>query len=131
MKLKVIKLWSFIRSATLFMNFCMFVIFSRPRPRSASSRSSSSGSRSRSRSRSRVGREAGRGRGSSSRSSSGSSSSRSSSSSSVGSADSEHLYRDLGSPGKSPVQGGSAATSKKKRGKVHDEPNNTVPVFQI
>ncbi|RUS71160.1 hypothetical protein EGW08_021086 [Elysia chlorotica] len=90
----------------------------RPRPRSASSRSSSSGSRSRSRSRSRPGRDGVRGRGrSSSRSSSGSSSSRSSSSSSVGSADSEHLYRDLNSPGKSPAQGGMVAASavKKKR----------------
>ncbi|GFN91351.1 Zinc finger ccch domain-containing protein 18-like [Plakobranchus ocellatus] len=90
----------------------------RPRPRSASSRSSSSRSRSRSRSHSRGGGEGGRGRYSSSRSSSGSSSSRSSSSSSVGSADSEHLYRDLGSPGKSPTHGG-ASSAKKKRGAPH------------
>ena len=77
------------------MLFLSFQIY-RPRPKSASSRSSSSRSRSRSRSRySDSSRSRSR-----SRSSSNSSRSSSSSSSSAGSADSEHLYRDLGSPSK-------------------------------
>ncbi|XP_055891236.1 zinc finger CCCH domain-containing protein 18-like isoform X1 [Biomphalaria glabrata] len=81
----------------------------RPRPKSASSRSSSSRSRSRSR---------GRFISSHSRSSSGSSRSSSSSSSSAGSADSEHLYRDLGPPSKNSRV---PALAKKKRTNSHKE----------
>ncbi|XP_012935150.1 zinc finger CCCH domain-containing protein 18 isoform X2 [Aplysia californica] len=88
----------------------------RPRPKSVSSRSSSSRSRSRSRSRfSDSSRSRSR-----SRSSSNSSRSSSSSSSSAGSADSEHLYRDLGSPTK-PPRGPTSGAPKKKRSNSHKE----------
>ncbi|CAL1535259.1 unnamed protein product [Lymnaea stagnalis] len=81
----------------------------RPRAKSASSQSSSSRSRSRSRRRFIS---------SHSRSSSGSSRSSSSSSSSAGSADSEHLYRDLGPPTKNPR---GPAAAKKKRTNSHKD----------
>ncbi|CAG5115593.1 unnamed protein product [Candidula unifasciata] len=85
----------------------------RPRPKSVSSHSSSSRSRSWSRGRATSSR-------SRSRSSSASSRSSSSSSSSAGSADSEHLYRDLASPSKNPRA--PAAQKRKRNDSVKDRP---------
>ncbi|BFZ12919.1 hypothetical protein BsWGS_15957 [Bradybaena similaris] len=87
----------------------------RPRPKSVSSHSSSSRSGSRSRGRATSSRSR-----SQSRSSSASSRSSSSSSSSAGSADSEHLYRDLGSPSKNPRA--PPAQKRKRNDSVKDRP---------
>ncbi|CAG5124007.1 unnamed protein product [Candidula unifasciata] len=94
----------------------------RPRPKSGSSNSDSSRSRSRSRNRISSSR---------SRSSSRSSRSSSSSSSSARSADSDHLYRDLGNPSKNVKSPASRKKSRVNNGPPLPTPPSSVPAFRL